>query len=495
MAASQDQANQDWVKYEKAVLQEPKTLGVSASSECDPYRMILETSFSWTEAQKMICRNDFNKEKLNKDLSVLAKIAAITPEVIQSIPGSYKYYRSEVLAMAQNLKACAKQKYDGGRIQNVLIRKSTGSNYVVSASGASFDRETYNLARRFYLVKLLMDLSSEKVDFCSVNFQNASNVRFRTLAPGKVKKFSEGQRVHPAVASGITLIAALHQSCDAANLSVSGPEFEGEVNWYNDGRKSYNFSQNYSAFAKRLRTDSCSQDFELPYYSWVDRNPKISFPEKLDGVPQLKFVKKGTDCSSFITTAYAASGLRFFKNTDDIYQFFPKDKNGTPNAYNTTMLKGLPDKPESCFHNVDFSRESYLKPGDVLVGGGHTWLVATASDDPFGFRTMNKKDCSDFSKYKLNFTVLESDESDRGMGPRHHHGSAAWAQINQLASLACKAHFGGRKNSVFAKTKSDVLIRHSGKPECKMSQTPHLVGTKCVSSCPIVRQLNKALTD
>ena len=231
----------------------------------------------------------------------------------------------------------------------------------------------------------------------------------------------------------------------------------------------------------------------MPYYSWVNRNPKISFPDRLGGAAQIKFAKKGTDCSSFVTTAFAASGLRFFENSDDIYQFFPKDKAGNPNAYNTTMLRNLPNQAGSCFHNVNFSEEAFLKPGDVLVGGGHTWIVATASDDPFGFKSMRKSDCQNFSKYKMNFTLLESDEADRGMGPRHHYGNAAWAQISHLASMACKAHFSRQRTPVIAKFDDSVLIRHSGSDRCRMEQAPHLVGTKCVSSCPIIRQLNDSL--
>lgn len=502
LALSQEETNSLWKPFEQNIMTESKAQVVEPASECDPFAAILESSFSWNEMQNMVCGKKFDASKLKKDLAIFGKIAAITPEVVPVHVGDFVRYREEVLQKARNLKACSEVKAKKNKssrkksAKDVFINKIGKTMYQVRAPGLKIHQATYDLDRRYALLSLMMDLRAHKVDFCTTEFERSNEVRFRTLPPAKIRNFSKGEETHLAVLGGVQLIAALQQSCEVAQLTVNGPVHEKEADAIFSQGKQRQFGQNYAAFGKRLKGESCSQDFELPYYSWVQRNPAISFPEALGGRPQLKFARKGTDCSSFVTTAYAISGLKFFSDRDDIYQYFPKLEDGTPNAHNTATLRNLPRRSNSCFDVVRFN-EPILKPGDILLGGGHTWIIATAAKDPFGFNQLSKKECNDTWKFKRDFTVLESDDSERGMGPRHHYGKAAWSQLSDLAVAACKARFSSSKSvkSQEAQVNESILIRHKGTPECLMPKQKfaHLVGTKCVSQCPIIQQLKAKL--
>lgn len=198
----------------------------------------------------------------------------------------------------------------------------------------------------------------------------------------------------------------------------------------------------------------------------------------------------GLDCSTFVSTALTAAGLRI--------------KPGQPvkeNRATSTQMSNFTEK-NSCFKYPSFTADNSIQPGDIFAFSGHTFMIDTVGKDPWGFgkmkaagiRMKTQKDCynlPDDADENFDFRIIQS----AGMGSLAISRTEAKAYITKANLLgylepymisACIAKVTGNKVEQ-PKNQKAVFLRHRGTevPSCTIpkNQIPHLTGEECVKSC------------
>lgn len=191
----------------------------------------------------------------------------------------------------------------------------------------------------------------------------------------------------------------------------------------------------------------------------------------------------GIDCSGYVFSALAVSGLRLAPGK--------KLKASLVYGVNSRMMMNPESNGLSCLSHVKFTSGQVLKNGDILASTGHVVMLDSVSADPFGvFRLQKASDCVTANINYRNFTfdVLQSSPSKGSVGINRMRAADYLAESSgmrtaliQYAVAACKARFGVSTTALPAEAR---LTRHKQTAECKDTAV-RLERESCVSSCPV----------
>lgn len=193
----------------------------------------------------------------------------------------------------------------------------------------------------------------------------------------------------------------------------------------------------------------------------------------------------GIDCSAYVFSAMAASGLRLSPTR--------KMRAGLVHGVYSTMFMNPEKNGLSCLGPVDYSTQGKtlsgdMQSGDIMAVSGHIVIVENTGSDPFGLA--RAKGAADCTKEKLKvsgyqFNILQSSPVKSGIGLDRMTAASYLASSGKMqtafqdyAVTACKAKFG-IKSSL---SSTGRLIRHKRTPEC-LDQNVRLTGESCVQTC------------
>lgn len=192
----------------------------------------------------------------------------------------------------------------------------------------------------------------------------------------------------------------------------------------------------------------------------------------------------GIDCSGYVFSALAVSGLRLAPGK--------KLKASLVYGVNARMMMNPESNGLSCMSHVKFTSSSQsLRNGDILASTGHVVMIDSVSADPFGvIRIQKSSDCvaANISHRNFDFDVLQSSPSKGSVGINRmraadyldESGSMREALV-QYGIAACKARFGIATSSLPSAAR---LVRHKQTSECKDTAVK-LERESCVASCPV----------
>jgi len=195
----------------------------------------------------------------------------------------------------------------------------------------------------------------------------------------------------------------------------------------------------------------------------------------------------GIDCSSLVSSAAAAGGLRYKPGVGNKAVFVRQSSYKFMNVASSGF---------TCYKNVSVSKQESLRPGDIAAVSGHILTVDTVGADPFGIKRLSSaSECSSLSSKNFDFTIAQSSSSKNGMGIHKYVAKdylnevdpATEGSVKKMRTLfvsvgqaACKAYFN---NTTSTPTSSAWgFVRHKGTSEC-LAPKMQIAGQSCVSSC------------
>lgn len=189
----------------------------------------------------------------------------------------------------------------------------------------------------------------------------------------------------------------------------------------------------------------------------------------------------GIDCSGFVFSALATSGLKLKKDG--------RLKAISVFGISARMYMNPKENGLTCIEPVKLTATNGLRRGDIIAQSGHVVMVDSAGEDPFSIAGIEKaEDCTGarLSPRRYDFVIVQSSPTKGGMGINKIR-AADYLQENikmanglrDYAIAACKARFG---QSHTVKTTDAVLVRHSGTSDC-MDTRVKLQSEECVAAC------------
>lgn len=313
--------------------------------------------------------------------------------------------------------------------------------------------------------------------------------------PGTFLAMVEAKK-HPIVSGGIKALGVAYQSCEAmtrASLGPNDPDVRGititgdypnspgrkrEISNLSELIDSHPYLSNY-----RRPSSSCFNVLKRPMIYDFGGKPSTSkgyldFFTNKGGTGVL-----GIDCSGYVFSALASSGLRLAKNVS-IKPAQVHLKNAA--LYMNPKANGL-----SCFAPVSFKGTDTIRPGDILASGGHIMIIDTVGSDPFGIAGMTREaDCelSKMTSDRFQMTYLQSGSAKGGLGISRIRPQKFLPDdeapmddgMRDYAVAACRAKLGNK--TVTVRPSRAVLVRHLGTPECSDKRV-RLAYEDCISEC------------
>lgn len=213
-----------------------------------------------------------------------------------------------------------------------------------------------------------------------------------------------------------------------------------------------------------------------PYATTADDSPIDLFKDAGTGTKVL-----GIDCSGYVFSAMAASGLRTAPGK--------KLKASLVYGISSSMMMNPASNGLSCLVPVTFTAGSNIKSGDILAVNGHVVILDVTGSDPFGLaRAKSVSQCttSVLTPAGYDFDVLQSSPVKGGIGLDRMRAkdylpssSKMLTTMQGYAVSACKVKFGQAPGSA---PSSGRVVRHKGTPDC-LDKPVSIARESCVQSC------------
>ena len=197
----------------------------------------------------------------------------------------------------------------------------------------------------------------------------------------------------------------------------------------------------------------------------------------------------GIDCSSLISAAASAGGLRYKPGLENKAIFIRQSAEKFINA----AASGF-----ACYQNITVTPINSIKSGDIAAVYGHVVMIGRVGEDPFGFKKFTSASaCNSVSSRNFDFTLVHSSATKNGMGINKYVAKDYLNEVNpdtissvekmrtlftSMGQAACKAYFDG--NSSTPKSSEWGIIRHKGTAAC-LAPKIKMAGQSCVSSCQL----------
>lgn len=298
-------------------------------------------------------------------------------------------------------------------------------------------------------------------------------------------------------------IATAYQSCNALNVPavtastprVLGikrvtPDHPDGIGWRRvvSDLKAVQQTHPYIKVAGSSTSSSCFNVYNNPLIYDYGGEPLFSnntlslFKNAGSGTSVL-----GIDCSSLVSSAAAAGGLRYKPGVGNKAVFVRQSSY----KFMDPAASGF-----TCYKNVSVSKQASLQPGDIAAVSGHILTVDTIGADPFGIKRLSSvAECSSLNTKYFDFTIAQSSSSKNGIGIHKYLAKdylnevdpATEGSVRKMKTLflavgqaACKAYFQNTTST--PKSSAWGLIRHKGTSEC-LAPKMQIAGQSCVSSC------------
>lgn len=301
------------------------------------------------------------------------------------------------------------------------------------------------------------------------------------------------------VYGGLKTIAVAYQSCEAAIHEPLGPQTSdiqgivvtgrhssgtGNVREIRDLKRMIATHPYLSQYRRPL--PQCHDILKAPpIYDYGGKPYTSTANEKLldlfrnagSGSKEL-----GIDCSAFVYSSYAVSGLKLKKETSL--------KASLIRGVSSSMMADPQKNGLTCLEHAKFKRGETLKPGDIISIRGHVIMVEDVGPDPFGISKIDSAaDCklSNISVNNFQFTLFQSSPSKGSIGinrmqARHYltDTGTMGAGLREHAVNACKAQFS--RGTVASASSKTSIVRHNGSAQCRDTALS-LAKEDCLSSC------------
>lgn len=320
-----------------------------------------------------------------------------------------------------------------------------------------------------------------------------------------------GQNVNSVVYGALKAMATAYQSCSVLDLPAmtkATPNVQGieVVGHHHDGvgdlrkitdldaflRTNYYFVNQTSTSTKgssestKPTSKSCFDVHASPLIYNYGGKPYVGVGEN----PALDFFKiagdggnvLGIDCSGFVYSALATSGLRLTRGK--------KIKAIYAQGIGSEMFANPEDNGLSCLHHVDFQYNESLRAGDILATDGHVVIIVRVGADPLGLKNFaSDSECArdNVSVDNFDFDIVQSSTSKNGIGVNKSAASGYFekdmkltAGLKALTVQACHAHF--RHSTIASSSDEASLVRHIGTSDC-LDDAIALAHESCVASC------------
>lgn len=303
----------------------------------------------------------------------------------------------------------------------------------------------------------------------------------------------------PPVYGGLKTVAVAYQSCEAGEHAPLGDETENIegieiVGQHSSGtgfKREIKDLKRMIASHPYLRTykrplPSCHDVLKTPpIYDYGGKPFTTSANEKL--IDLFKSAGSGSkelgiDCSAFVYTAYAVSGLKLKKESSL--------KASLIKGVSSSMMADPQRNGLSCLEHARFTKDAHLLAGDIISIKGHVILVEDVEKDPFGVGNIDSaSDCTlkNMDVGAFRFTLLQSSPSKGGIGINRMrardyltNSSTMGAGLREHAVNACKARF--TSSTVSSKSSKASIVRHTGSAQCRETALT-LAKEECLSSC------------
>ncbi len=189
----------------------------------------------------------------------------------------------------------------------------------------------------------------------------------------------------------------------------------------------------------------------------------------------------GIDCSAFVTSSLAASGLRLSPGK--------KIKAYHTAGVSARMLMSPSSNGMQCLAEWSPKSSDTLKSGDIVATTGHVVIVEVTGDDPFGLSRANSAaDCttSKINDSGFDFDIVQSSPVKNGIGIDRIRASAFLKTHSSMQStfasyavMACHAKFG---KSTGSPPTAGRITRHKRTTEC-LDRRVALEKEACVKAC------------
>ncbi len=303
---------------------------------------------------------------------------------------------------------------------------------------------------------------------------------------------------HPAVYGALKSLATIYQSCEAGQLPAitnATPSIEG-ISIVGTHPNGAGLKRQITDLEALIRSHFYLSSYQKPVGSC---HPVTLTPPIYDygGKPytdpgddaSLDFFKDagtgtselGIDCSGFVYSALAASGLKLKKDG--------RLKAIGVHGVNSVMLMNPQNNGLTCLAHATFDQTKNIQPGDIIASNGHALIIDTIGPDPFGInqiRTFEECKTANISFAKFDFTILQSSPSKEGIGVNRMKGSDYFAGGGTMSDAlithavnACMARFTGPMTT---RANAGSIIRHQASSDC-VDTAVRLEREECVSTC------------
>jgi hypothetical protein len=230
---------------------------------------------------------------------------------------------------------------------------------------------------------------------------------------------------------------------------------------------------------QNVRSNPPIYDYGGKPYTTADANSKLDlFKNAGTGTSVL-----GIDCSAFVFSAIASSGLKLDPDQ--------KMKAIFVHGISSTMYMNPADNGMRCLSKVKMGVSGTLKEGDIVAISGHVFLIDSVGKDPLGIsKAQTSAQCADLTASGFDFVIIQSSPSKNGVGINRYRGADYLAEeptirkgFEAYAKQACLAKY--QKTDVLMKAENFQIIRHSQASNCK-DQRIALVGESCAQACSAV---------
>ena len=308
----------------------------------------------------------------------------------------------------------------------------------------------------------------------------------------------------PVMSGALRVMTTAYQGCqvlelpamnastpDARGITVVGNHPDGglkrEVSSVAELKKSHYYIKegiNNDAFCFDVPNKPLIYDFGgKPYATSADDSAIDLFKDAGTGTKVL-----GIDCSGYVFSAMAASGLRTAPGK--------KLKASLVYGISSSMLMNPASNGLSCLAPVTFTAGKNIQSGDILAVNGHVVILDVTGSDPFGLaRASSVSQCTSsvLTHSGFDFDVLQSSPIKGGTGldrmrAKDYLGSSSkmLSTMSGYAISACKVKFGQAPGSA---PSSGRVVRHKRTPECLDKPVP-IARESCVQSCYAKAGLN-----
>lgn len=316
--------------------------------------------------------------------------------------------------------------------------------------------------------------------------------------------------LHPAAKGARKLLASFYQSCKAIDFPIqhgqenmkgliSGSSIDGQSGFQGGKMRKLNNPElfvNSHPVLSVLKQDEnypgpqCRDASEQPpIFAYASRkyprrgSDEIKIFSKGRGVTNSSAPVSGIDCSSFVSVALAAQGLKI-----------SKDQNGFGDV-TTRSLHSMPGKAKSCVDHVQVNPEETLKAGDIInISSSHMVIIDSVGKDPLGIEKYSQAgNCNGISPKDFNFTYVHSGAIRNSLGPsrvqaNYHRSGTIWNNLAVMAKRLCHdkvaENSSARDSRMQGMNDGFSLLRHqSENPECVSDKKYKIEGEECINGC------------